>query len=95
LPPSLKRGGLSPKAVAIKKLELSHISDIFGFFLAEIFAPINLSHPILQLHHKKNNARSLFFKKGATSQGIKTISPVRSFSGWFFSEELKNVLNFG
>jgi len=66
----------------IKKMELSQNSDIFGFFLAEIIAPINLSHPILQIHHK-------------TKSGIRTISPVGSFSAWFFTEELKNALNFG
>jgi hypothetical protein len=52
--------------------------DRFGFFDAEIIAPDNLIHPILQIHH--NN---------------RTISPLGSFSGNFFSEELKNALKFG
>lgn len=99
-----------------KKLELSLNSDIFGFFYAEIIAPINLSHPILQIHHKTRSSpngpkgggvisslqsrglqsKGLQSPKGGESySGIRTISPVGSFSGWFFSEELKNALNFG
>jgi hypothetical protein len=50
----------------------------FGFFYAEVNAPIDLQYPILQIHHNS-----------------KTISPTGKFSGWFFSEELKNSLKFG
>ncbi len=57
-------------------------SNPFGFFYCNIQAPSNLLHPILQLHHK-------------TEGGVRTISPLGSFSGWFFSEELYNAQRFG
>ncbi len=57
-------------------------SNPFGFFYCNIQAPSNLLHPILQLHHK-------------TEGGVRTISPLGSFSGWFFSEELYNAQKFG
>ena len=57
-------------------------NKLFGHFYCEITAPEDLNNPILQIHHKGEN-------------GIRTISPVGYFSGWFFSEELKNSLNFG
>jgi hypothetical protein len=41
-----------------------------------------LRNPILQLHHKTKN-------------GVRTISPLGSFSGWFFSEELYNAEKYG
>jgi len=56
--------------------------NAFGFFYVNIVTPFDLKHPILQLHHKNNNI-------------LNTISPLGSFSGWFFSEELKNALKFG
>jgi hypothetical protein len=56
--------------------------NAFGFFYCKIIAPKDLKHPILQIHHK-------------TKDGIRTVSPLGSFSGWFFSEELKNALSFG
>jgi hypothetical protein len=54
----------------------------FGFFYVNIQTTRDLKHPILQLHHK-------------TSNGLRTVSPLGSFSGWFFSEELKNALKYG
>jgi hypothetical protein len=54
----------------------------FGFFYVDVVTPMDLKHPILQLHHK-------------TSHGVRTISPLGKFSGWFFSEELYNAQNFG
>jgi len=54
----------------------------FGFFYVDILTPDNLLHPILQIHYK-------------TESGVRTISPLGSFSGWFFSEELYNAQKFG
>lgn len=56
--------------------------NLFGHFYCKVIAPDNLLYPILQLYHK-------------TSNGIRTISPLGYFEGWFFSEEVKNALNFG
>jgi hypothetical protein len=39
-------------------------------------------HPILQIKHK-------------TKSGIKTISPVGTWSMWIFSEEMYNAIKFG
>jgi hypothetical protein len=52
--------------------------DLFGHFYVKVTTPLDLKHPILQLHH--NN---------------RTVAPLGSFEGWFFSEELKNALIFG
>lgn len=57
-------------------------NKLFGHFYCDITAPEDLKYPILQIHYKGEN-------------GIRTISPVGNFSGWFFSEELKNSLKFG
>lgn len=56
--------------------------EAFGFFYCKIKTPDNLLHPILQIHYK-------------TPSGIRTISPLGSFEGWFFSKELENAKNFG
>lgn len=56
--------------------------ELFGFFYCKVTTPNNLNIPILQLHHDTKN-------------GKRTISPLGSFEGWFFSEELKNSLKFG
>jgi len=61
---------------------LKYEPDLFGFFYCNITTPVNLNHPILQLHHKTND-------------GIRTLSPLGSFSGWFFSEELYNAKKYG
>ena len=60
-------------------------SNTFWFFYSKIITCSrnkDLKHPILQIHHK-------------TSNGLRTVSPLGSFEGMFFSEELKNALNFG
>jgi hypothetical protein len=54
----------------------------FGFFYVKVQSPDNLKHPILQLHYK-------------TKDGIRTISPLGSFEGWYFSPELYNAAKFG
>ena len=56
--------------------------ELFGFFYCKVTTPEYLDHPILQTHYK-------------TNAGVRTISPLGSWSGWFFSEELKNSLKFG
>jgi len=56
--------------------------NLFGFFYCKITTPENIKHPILQTHIK-------------TKDGIRTVSPLGSWEGWYFSEELKNALNFG
>lgn len=56
--------------------------DSFGFYYVDVTTPRDLRHPILQLHIK-------------TLGGIRTVSPLGKFSGWFFSEELKNAEKFG
>jgi len=55
----------------------------FGFFYCEIEAPNNLKHPILQLHVNINN------------KGTRTIAPLGTFKGLFFSEELYNAQKYG
>jgi hypothetical protein len=57
-------------------------SNPFGFFYCKIKTPENLLHPILQLHHKTNN-------------GIRTISPLGTWEGMYFSEELYNAQKYG
>jgi DNA polymerase elongation subunit (family B) len=54
----------------------------FGFFYCKIIAPDNLLHPILQTHIK-------------TKDGIRIISPLGSWEGMYFSEELYNAQKFG
>jgi hypothetical protein len=56
--------------------------ELFGFFYCKITTPEYLEHPILQVHHK-------------TNAGIRTISPLGSWTGWYFSEELYNAEKFG
>jgi hypothetical protein len=51
-------------------------SEIFGFFLSEIIAPINLSHPILQLHHKINGGMRTISLVGSSPKRV-----VRFFFG--------------
>jgi DNA polymerase type B, organellar and viral len=66
--------------IPLERSDLTLNLSLFGFFYSEIEAPNNLSHPIIQIHHPINK---------------RTVSPLGNFSGWFFSEELKNALNFG
>jgi len=52
----------------------------FGFFYAKITAPSDLHKPVLQLRLKTKN-------------GVQTVSPVGTWEGWYFSEELINAVN--
>lgn len=56
-----------------------NLFKIFGFVYAKIEAPVNIKKPILP--HKTDNG--------------KIITPLGNWSGWYFSEELKNAVKFG
>lgn len=56
--------------------------EAFGFFDVEIKAPKDLKIPILQTHIK-------------TDGGTRTISPLGTWRGVYFSEEIKNARKFG
>jgi hypothetical protein len=60
----------------------SNSNKLFGFFYCNITTPDKLLHPILK-------------NKPKTNDGIRTISPLGKFSGWFFSEELYNAQKYG
>jgi len=53
-----------------------------GFFYCNIIAPDNIKHPILQTHVMTNN-------------GIRTLSPIGTWSDMLFSEEMDNAMKFG
>ena len=54
----------------------------FGFFYVKVNCPVDIMHPILQIKHKVKN-------------GIKTISPVGTWSMWIFSVEMDNAMKYG
>lgn len=54
----------------------------FGFFYVKVNCSINIQHPILQIRYK-------------TKGGVKTISPVGTWSMWIFSEEMYNASKYG
>nr|YP_009487185.1 hypothetical protein [Russula compacta]AWB36087.1 hypothetical protein [Russula compacta] len=56
--------------------------NAFGFFYCKITAPDKIKHPILQTHVKTNN-------------GIRTISPIGSWSDMLFSAEMDNASKLG
>jgi len=56
--------------------------EAFGFFYCKITSPEFLNHPILQLHVK-------------TKGGLRTMSPLGTFEGLFFSAELDNAAKMG
>ena len=56
--------------------------NAFGFFYCKIKAPDNLKHPILQTHLKTKN-------------GLRTVAPLGTWEGMYFSEELYNAEKFG
>jgi len=58
------------------------VKDAFGFFYCKITAPDDLLHPILQLHHK-------------VKTGLRTVSPLGTWEGIYFSEELFNAKKYG
>lgn len=56
--------------------------DAYGFFYCKITTPDNLKHPILQRRIK-------------TSDGIRTIAGLGSWTGWIYSPEVDNAVKFG
>ena len=54
----------------------------FGFFYCKITSPEYLEHPILQ-------------RKIKTSEGVRTVAGLGSWTGWIFSGEMDNALRFG
>ncbi len=56
--------------------------NAFGFFYCNITAPENLKHPIIQTHVK-------------SSEGVRTIAPLGTWSDMVFSEEMYNAIKFG
>ena len=56
--------------------------DPFGFFKVTVTAPTEMKIPILPTKIKTNS-------------GWRTIFPVGSWTGWYFSEELKNASKYG
>jgi hypothetical protein len=54
----------------------------FGFFEVEVKAPKNINIPILQMKLKTGN-------------GFRTIAPVGTWTGTYFSEEINNARNYG
>lgn len=57
-------------------------SNPFGFFYVKVNCPDNIMHPIIQVKYK-------------TKGGIKTISPLGTWSMWIFSEEMYNAIKYG
>lgn len=56
--------------------------NAFGYFYCNITSPSNIKHPLLQ-------------RKIKTSQGIRTIAGLGSWTGWIFSTEMYNAMKFG
>jgi hypothetical protein len=54
----------------------------FGFFEVEVKAPKNMKIPLLQIKLKTDN-------------GFRTIAPVGTWTGTYFSEEIYNARNYG
>jgi hypothetical protein len=54
----------------------------FGYFYCKITSPENIKHPLLQ-------------RKIKTSEGIRTIAGIGSWTGWIFSEEMFNAIKYG
>jgi DNA polymerase type B, organellar and viral len=59
-----------------------HVDKPFGFFNCKITTPDNLNEPILQLRFKLNNS-------------IRTIAPLGTWEGMYFSEEINNAIKYG
>jgi len=57
-------------------------AEAFGFFHCKVEAPIELIHPIIQLHVK-------------TKAGLRTMSPTGTFECMLFSEEIDNAIKIG
>jgi len=56
--------------------------NAFGFFYCNIITPNNLKHPIIQTHIK-------------TSEGVRTVAPLGTWSDMVFSEEMYNAMKLG
>jgi len=56
--------------------------NAFGFFYCNVTTPENLKHPIIQTRIK-------------TSDGIRTVAPLGTWSDMVFSEEMYNAIKFG
>nr|YP_010697822.1 hypothetical protein P1S03_mgp23 [Porodaedalea chrysoloma]WCF76783.1 hypothetical protein [Porodaedalea chrysoloma] len=54
----------------------------FGIFEVEVEAPINLYYPVLQT-------------KVQTKNGNRTIAPLGNWTGWYFSAEIYNAMEYG
>ena len=70
----------------IKKFKgdiLKYETNPFGFFFVNIKTPDNLDIPILQTRIKTKN------------NGIRTVSALGEWSGWYFSEEIFNAIKYG
>lgn len=63
---------------------LKMVPNAFGFFFCKITAPKELIHPILQTHVKPKGGASL-----------RTIAPLGTWEGMYFSEELINAIKYG
>lgn len=59
------------------------IEKPFGFFKVRVEAPLAMNVPILQTRIK------------TSISGIRTISPVGNWEGWYFSEEIVNAMKYG
>ena len=56
--------------------------EAFGFFYCKITSPNDLEHPLLQRRIK-------------TSEGIRTIAGLGTWTGWIFSTEMDNAVKYG
>lgn len=56
--------------------------NAFGFFYCKITSPSNIKHPLLQ-------------RKIKTSDGLRTIAGLGSWTGWIFSDEMNNAMKYG
>ena len=56
--------------------------DPFGFFYVSVTSPKDLNIPILPTRVKDK-------------KGMRTICPLGSWKGWYFSEEIKNAMKYG
>jgi hypothetical protein len=54
--------------------------EAYGYFYCEITSPSDIAHPILQQRIK-------------TTEGIRTIAGIGSWTGWVYSEEMYNAQN--
>lgn len=60
----------------------NYIEDPFGFFKVNVIAPDTMNKPFLPKKHK-------------TTSGLRTIFPCGSWTGWYFSEEVKLAQQYG